>query len=161
MQEQEILNADQFAIPPELPARRRVLAFDPGTKRWGAAVSDEEQNIATPLEAFSSTNWKKLLSSIQALIAEFDAAAVVIGLPLESDGSRGYMAKYALGTARKLSLSLAVPVFLQDERISTYEARRRIWSRGETADRGSGKVDSEAAAVILGDFLDRITSAKS
>jgi putative Holliday junction resolvase len=157
MQEQEILNDIEFAVPADLPADRRILAFDPGTKRWGVAVSDEGQNISTPLEALSSTNWKKLLAGIQNLVAEFDAAAVVVGLPLESDGSRGDMASYAIRSARKLSLSLQIPVCLQDERVSTYEARRRIWGRGGRVERSSGNVDSEAAAVILGDFLDLIT----
>ncbi len=118
------------------------------------AVCDELRITARPLETIQRTNWKKLLSNIKDSVAEFDAIAVVVGLPLASDGGETVISAEARDIARKLRLSLDVPVFLQDERVTTYEARRRIWARGETAN----AVDSEAASVILGDFLDRMKS---
>ena len=137
-----------------MPAAGRIVAIDPGTKRCGVAVSDELRVTTRPLSVIERSSWKKLLSNIKETVAEFDAVAVVIGLPLESDGSESEMSAEARDMARKFALSLNVPVYLQDERVSSYEARRRIWARGEDAK----TVDSEAAAVILGDFLDKITS---
>lgn len=99
------------------------------------------------------TSWKKLLSNIKQLVAELDAVAIVVGLPLESDGSDGPMTIEARDIARKLTLSLEVPVFLQDERVTSYEAKGRLWNAGKTLKEGRDLVDSEAAAIILEDFL--------
>ncbi len=153
MQEKETANHAAVADVSRLPASGRIIAIDPGTKRCGLAVCDELRVTARPLATIVRTSWKKLLSNIKGTVAEFDAVAVVVGLPLESDGSESEMSAEARDIARKLALSLDVPIFLQDERVTSYEARSRIWSRGETAEH----VDSEAAAVILGDFLDRMS----
>jgi putative Holliday junction resolvase len=82
---------------------------------------------------------------------------LVIGLPLESDGSESEMSLRARDMARKFSLSLDIPVFLQDERVTSYEARGRLWEKGVGADRTVEFVDSEAATIILSDFLDRLS----
>lgn len=158
-QVEETHNTNEIADPEIITAAGRLLAFDPGTKLWGVAVSDPTRSVASPLTAVSSTNWKRLLSSVKELIARYDAAAVVIGLPLESDGSEGEMSRYSRRCAEKLRLSIDLPIHLQDERVTTFEARRRLWLRGKNAKLEKNAVDSEAAAVILGDFLDRLTSA--
>jgi putative Holliday junction resolvase len=79
--------------------------------------------------------------------------AVVVGLPLNTDGSESEMALIARDTARKLSLSLNIPILLQDERVTSYEARKRLWDRGVKPEDTKRFVDSEAAAIILSDFL--------
>lgn len=159
MQGKDTLNQPVLTTISSPPPRGRILAFDPGTKKWGAAVSDPGQQIASPINSLASTNWKNLLRGIRALIVDYDAVAVVVGLPLETGGELGPMAAYVLQTAEKLRRSVNVPVYLQDERLTTYEARGRIWMRGGTSKIAYGKTDSEAAAVILGDFLDRLSSA--
>src|SRR5687768_9588160 len=113
---------------------------------------------ALPLPILQRTSWKKLLVKIQDTLAEFDAVALVVGLPYNFDGSESEMTAEAREMARKFSLSLDVPVYLQDERATTYEARGRLWNLGMETDEMSSIVDSEAAAVILGDFLDRVKS---
>ena len=82
---------------------------------------------------------------------------LVIGLPLESDGRESEMSLQARDMARKFSLSLAIPVFLQDERASSYEAKGRLWGEGASITESRGQVDSAAAAIILADFLDRLS----
>ena len=154
MQEKEIRNRPEFADLTRIPAQGRILALDPGTKRVGLAVCDEDRLVTTPLLRIERTSWKKLLSEIEQLLQQFDAKALVIGLPLESDGGESEMSSEAREMARKFTLSLAVPVFLQDERVTSYEAKRRLWDK-RAAD-AKDLVDSEAAAVILGDFLDRL-----
>jgi len=129
------------------------VAIDPGTKRCGIAVCDELRVAVRPLPRIDRSSWKKLLSNIQNLVAEFDAVAVVIGLPLESDGSDGPMTLEARDMARKLALSLDIPVRLHDERVTSYEAKGRLWSAGKSIKESRELVDSEAAAIILEDFL--------
>ena len=131
------------------------MAIDPGTKRVGLAVSDPDQLIATPVRTLTRTSWKKLLSDIKEAVSEFDAVAAVVGLPLDMQGKSTDMTDGAQTVFRNLSLSLDIPVFQQDERMSSYEARGRLWQAGRTADLRS-EVDPEAASIILSDFLDRL-----
>lgn len=131
----------------------RVLGVDPGTKRIGIAVTDETRTLVRPLKRIDRTSWKKTLLQIRDIVAEFDAAAIVIGLPLASDGSETEMSAEARDIARKLGLSLDIPVFLHDERLTSYEAKARLWSQGVGIDEARGLVDSEAAVMILEDFL--------
>lgn len=133
----------------------RILGIDPGTRHIGLAISDKSRLIATPIEALKRKSWKKLLSDIQTVIGKYDAIAVVVGLPLNTDGSESEMSTEAREIVRKLGLSLGIPVFLQDERVTSYEARKRLWNRGIKPDETKQLVDSEAAAIILTDFLDQ------
>ena len=143
----------------DVPAKGRLLAIDPGTKRIGVAVCDELRIAARPLPILQRTSWKKLLTRIQSTLAEFDAVALIVGLPYNFDGTESEMTVEARDMARKFSLSCNVPVFLQDERATTYEARGRLWKAGMEGDEMSSLVDSEAATIILDDFLDRLRSA--
>jgi putative Holliday junction resolvase len=153
VQEQETSNQKGIADLSAVPSQGRILAIDPGTKRCGVAVCDELRVTTRPLPRIDRTSWKKLLSNIKQLVAEYDAVAVVVGLPLESDGSDGPMTVEARDIARKLSLSLDIPVLMQDERVTSYEAKSRLWKAGKSLQEGRELVDSEAAAIILEDFL--------
>jgi putative Holliday junction resolvase len=161
VQEKQTINYGEFAVAGNLPPDGRVLSIDPGKKRIGVAVSDENRLVCRPLQTIERTSWKKLLSAIQAVLQEFDAKALVVGLPLESDGSESPMSAEARDLARKFALSLGIPVFLQDERVSSYEARKRLWSSKRSPQNLTGSVDSEAAAVILSDFIDRTSEPLS
>ena len=157
MQRKETIKSPDIADVSACPRVGRILAIDPGTKRVGLAVSDPDQMIATPVKTVPRTSWKKLLSDIKETVSEFDAAAVVVGLPLGFDGDEISMTGEATNIAKKLILSLRIPVFLQDERVSSYEARGRLWDRGVTPEKTKIEVDAEAAAVILSDFLSRLS----
>lgn len=157
MQQKETLNTPDLPEISDVPATGRILAIDPGTKRIGLAISDEGRVIATPVAAIDRTSWKKLLSEIKAVIASYDAEAIVVGLPLNTDGSESLMSREARKIADKLRLSLEIPIYLQDERVTSYEARGRLWKRGIEPSQTKQFVDSEAAAIILTDFLDRLS----
>lgn len=154
MQENKTTNKDGLAEVFPAPAGR-IIAIDPGTKRCGVAVCDEMRVTTRPLDMIERKSWKKLLLRIKELVSEFDAKALVIGLPLNTDGTESEMSAEARRMARNFELSLEIPVFLQDERVTSYEARSRLWEQGKTLDETGRLVDSEAAAIILSDFLSK------
>lgn len=133
--------------------RAPILALDLGEKRVGVAVSDALSIAIKRLEALPRTNWKKLLCDVGDLVRRFDAQTVVIGLPLNLNGSRGNAALQVQGVALKFARSLEVPVYLQDERLTSVEAEANLRAERRKVHQVSGLVDSEAAAVILRDFL--------
>jgi putative Holliday junction resolvase len=136
------------------PIRAPVVALDLGRKRVGIAVSDALSISITRLAALPRTNWKQMLRDVDELVRRFDAQTVVIGLPLRLNGSAGDSALEARRVAQKFAQSLAVPVYLQDERLTSTEAEQNLRQEGHRHDKISGLVDSEAAAVILRDFLE-------
>lgn len=157
MQQKETANSDILTDVFVPPAPGRILAIDPGTKRCGVAVCDELRVTTRPLTVIQRTSWKNLLTSVKTLVSEFDAKALVLGLPLASDGTESEMSAEARRLAHKFTLSLSIPVFLQDERVTSYEAKKRLWERGADLKESRQLVDSEAAAIILSDFLDRVS----
>ncbi len=157
MQEKERPNSTTVADVSAVPSEGRIVALDPGTKRCGLATCDELRVTTRPLPAVPGENWKKLLQAVKQTIGDLDAKALVIGLPLESDGSEGEMSLRARDMARKFSLSLEIPIFLEDERVTSYEAKGRLWDRGVDPVEARKSVDSEAAAIILTDFLARLS----
>ncbi len=158
MQQKETTNPDILTDVFDVPEEGRIVAIDPGTKRCGVAVSDELRITTRPLPFIERTSWKKLLSNIKQIVSEYDAKALVIGLPLESDGSECEMSREARSMARKFEMSLDIPVFLQDERTTSYEAKSRLWNQGVNLKESQRLVDSEAASIILADFLEVLVS---
>jgi putative Holliday junction resolvase len=138
---------------PEAPGR--VLALDVGAKRVGVAVSDEMRVTVRPLKALRGTNWKRLLKALSELCEEFDVRGVVLGLPLRLDGSEGDAAAEVRRVARKLELSLSLPVNLQDERLTSKDAETALRREGLGEREVYANADSEAAAIILRDYLAR------
>ena len=156
MQQKEITNQGELTDLSTVPAEGRIIALDPGTKRVGVAVCDELRFTTRPLPYITRTSWKKLLLEVKNILAELDAEVLVIGLPLRSDGGESEMSEEARSMARRFSLSLDIPVYLQDERVTSYEAKSRLWQRGLDVKESRSQVDCEAAAIILSDFLDRL-----
>lgn len=157
MQQKETINTGELTDLSNLSATGRIIAIDPGTKRCGLAICDKLRVTTRPLKMVERTSWKKLLEIVKQTVSEFDAVALVMGLPLESDGTESEMSVEARRMARNFDLSLSIPVFLQDERVTSYEAKARLWQRGVNLKQSRQLVDSEAAAIILSDFLDRLS----
>jgi len=130
-----------------------VLALDWGEKRVGVAVSDALSISIKRVEALRRTNWKQMLRQVEELVLRFDAKTVVIGFPLQLNGAAGDAALNAQATALKFAQSLRVPVYLQDERLSSVEAEENLRGEGHKGETVSDLIDSEAAAIILRDFL--------
>jgi len=129
------------------------LAIDLGAKRVGVAVSDELRITVNPLPAIVRRSWKDFLRRIVALVETYDARGMVIGLPLRLDGVEGEAAQDARAVASKFQRSLGIPVYLQDERLTTFEAASDLRSAARSEQEIDAAVDSESAALILRDFI--------
>jgi putative Holliday junction resolvase len=149
VQEEETINPPDFSeISPG-----RILALDLGTKWVGIAVCDEMQITVRPVCVIERRSWKELLRKISAFIEEFDAVALVLGLPYNFDGSESEMSQEARRLYRNFSLSLRIPVYLQDERLTSMAADKLLREQRLGEKEIRKKIDSNAAAFILNDFL--------
>ena len=133
----------------------RVLGIDLGSKRIGIAASDRSGTIATPLKVLQrSGSLPADYKAIAELVVEEEAFAIVVGLPLNMDGSEGAAARNARIEAERLTTVVGVPVYVHDERRSTVEADRMMLERNMNAQARRKVVDKVAAAVILQSWLD-------
>ncbi|HKE57882.1 MAG TPA: Holliday junction resolvase RuvX [Pyrinomonadaceae bacterium] len=135
------------------PVAGPVLALDLGQKLVGVAVSDELLITARRLDPLRRSNWKQLLRDVQTLLQSYDAQTLVIGLPLNLNGTEGEAAEGVQRLAENFARSLTVPVYLQDERLTSFAARQTLLAEGVTAQEIPALIDGEAAATILRDFL--------
>lgn len=135
----------------------RVLGLDLGSKRIGVAVSDRSGTIATPLTVVVRAKTLRLdHEQIKRLVEEEEAEAVIVGLPLNMDGTEGPAARAARDEAERLATVVAVPVHVHDERRTTVEADRVLMERKMRAQARRRVVDKVAAAVMLQSWLDSI-----
>jgi putative holliday junction resolvase len=131
----------------------RVLAIDLGTKHIGTAVSDELGITVRPLETIRRSADERDIARLKSLVADLDAKAVVIGLPLRMNGEVGEAASVALRFAEKLRARLDIEVFTQDERLTSYEAEQMMIERGYNRSKRRARSDEFAAMIILQDYL--------
>src|SRR5256714_14203561 len=131
----------------------RVLAIDLGSKRIGTAVSDALGLSARPVETIRRTSRERDLARLQALVEDLEVEAVVVGLPLRMDGQIGDAATGVLRFVERLRARLAVQVFTQDERLTSYEAEQMMIERGLNREARRARSDEFAALLILEDFL--------
>lgn len=130
----------------------KVLGVDLGDKRIGLAISDAEGKLAVPLKTLNR-NGKELEEIIKTKLSE-GIEEIVIGLPLNMDGSLGEQGEKARRFARELEEKTALHIELWDERLSTFEAERRLREAGKKGDKLKKSLDIAAATVILQDYLD-------
>ncbi len=133
----------------------RYLAIDYGTKRTGLAVCDAGETIASPLAVVQGR--KELIERVKRVVASEDIGAIVVGLPLNMDGTEGPQAKLVLAFARELGRQIPIPIHLQDERLSSFEAEHKLNDIGLTRGKKRERLDALAAADILQSFLDEKT----
>ncbi len=133
----------------------RALGIDLGSKRIGIAVSDRTGTIASPLLVLQrSGSVRRDHEAIAALVAEEEAEIVVVGLPLNMNGSLGPAAKAAVAEAERLTTVVDVPVTTYDERRTTVSADQAMMQAGMNAQARRRIVDKVAAAVMLQSWLD-------
>lgn len=138
----------------------RVLGIDLGSKRVGVAVSDRSGTIATPLCVIERGASQRVdHNEIARLVQEEEVVAIVVGLPLNMDGTAGKAAEAALREVERMTTVVGVPVYVHDERLTTVEADRVLMEQKMRAQARRRVVDKVAAAVILQSWLDARTSS--
>jgi putative Holliday junction resolvase len=144
----------------ELPPEGALLALDPGSKTIGVAVSDPTRLIASALETIRRG---KLAVDAERLFMLYDGRActgIVVGLPLNMDGSEGPRAQSARALARNLLAIRDVPLAFADERLTTAGAERALLEADASRARRAAVIDAAAAAWLLQGVLDRLRSAQ-
>jgi putative Holliday junction resolvase len=147
---------DLEGLAPLIGPRQRLIGADLGSKTIGLALSDVERRIATPLETIQRTKFTKDAARLVALMDKFDVAALVIGLPLNMDGSEGPSAQAARAFARNFGHLSARPCVFWDERLSTAAVTRSLVAQDVSRARRAEVIDRMAAAFILQGALDRL-----
>jgi len=143
----------------------KILAVDPGSKRIGLAATDSLHLTTRLLPVLKVSNLARCLDKLVSLIAEEDFDQVVIGFPLNMDGSEGAVAKGARKLAESLGNELrrrkvACGVALWDERLTSFEAEQRLRQHGVAKAKAKAFLDSIAAEVLLEDYLSAQPNAK-
>ncbi|MBM4211007.1 MAG: Holliday junction resolvase RuvX [Gammaproteobacteria bacterium] len=130
-----------------------LLGIDFGINTWGIAIGNLLTKTATEHTALKVRNGQATLGQIQELIQKWHFDAVVIGLPLNMDGTDQPLTKKVRSSARWLELKTGLPVYFQDERLSTIEAKARLFDVGGYRALKKEKIDSLSAKLILEDWL--------
>lgn len=131
----------------------RYLAIDLGEKRTGLAVGGDQTGIVTPLDVIETTNLNERIRRISLAVADQGVNELVLGLPLNMDGSEGDAAKSVRGLKGFLEQRFGIPVHLMDERLSSADADDKMSRSGLTRGKKKTRRDALAAAAILRDFL--------
>ncbi|HEY7462094.1 MAG TPA: Holliday junction resolvase RuvX [Gemmatimonadota bacterium] len=132
----------------------RILAVDYGTKRVGLALSDPTRTLAAGLPTLERRPKQPLPEAIARLVERHAVGEVLVGLPLEADGTVGERARTVERFAEALRARVSVPVTLVDERLSTVRAYELLRERGKRARAGKAHADRVSAAILLQDYLD-------
>ena len=143
-------------LPRLLAPEARLLGLDVGTKTIGLALSDVTRSIATPYHTVRRTKFTEDAKVIQEAINEHQVGALVIGLPINLDGSEGPRAQSTRAFARNLAARIEVPMIFWDERLSTAAVERHLIEAGASRKRRAQVIDRMAAAYILQGALDRL-----
>ena len=130
----------------------KVMALDIGTKRIGIALSDYLQVIATPHSTIARTPEKIAIETITSLAKENRVEKIVIGVPINMDGSYGFQAQDCIEFSQKI---LGFDIIQEDERLTSDEAEARLRARKIDFRKNKGLVDMESAAIILEQYLSR------
>jgi putative Holliday junction resolvase len=143
-------------IAPLLPRRGALIGLDLGSKTIGVAASDPDRRLAAGVETIARTSISADAARLLQLAAERRAAAFVLGLPVNMDGSEGPRAQSTRAFARNLAHRTHLPIALWDERLSTAAVERALIAADMSRARRAAVIDQHAAAYILQGALDRL-----
>jgi putative pre-16S rRNA nuclease len=146
--------ADAIAV---LPPRGVLIGLDLGSKTIGVAASDPDRRVAAPVETISRQRFNLDAKRILDLAMERRAAGLVLGLPINMDGSEGPRAQSTRAFARNLARLTALPIALWDERLSTAAVERALIAADASRAKRKSVIDQHAAAYILQGALDRLS----
>ena len=132
----------------------RFIGLDLGSKRIGVSICDERQSIATPFKTINKTNTNELINQLKIIIKENNIGGIIIGNPVNMDGSMGRSAQSVNDVALNISKSINLPVILWDERLSTVGAFNLSSQLDVNVSKREKNIDQNAAAFILQGAID-------
>ncbi|MEP0070748.1 Holliday junction resolvase RuvX [Pyruvatibacter sp.] len=151
-----MITEDAVEFAAALPPIGGLLGLDLGTKTIGIATSDPDRRIASPVKTLKRGKFTVGLAELRELINERQTAGLVMGLPINMDGTSGPRAQSSRTFGRNLSRELDLPVLLWDERLSTAAVERELISIDTSRRRRAEVIDAMAANFILQGALDRL-----
>ena len=136
----------------------RLIGLDLGSKRIGVSICDDKQLIATPLKTLDRNSLKDLINELKLIINENDIKGIIVGNPLNMDGSSGRSAQSVKDTTENIEKNLDIPICLWDERLSTVGAFNLSSQLDINVSKREKKIDENAAAFILQGALDYLNN---
>ena len=152
MKRYNILSIDEFKTI--IGNNSRLLGIDPGNKNIGFAICDENKKVATPLKILEKRKFETLLMEIIKIIKDNDIKGIIVGNPINMDGSLGKSSQSASDFARRLSTNVTVPISMWDERLSSEGSFKITKELGTNVSNRIDKLDKNAAAFILQGAID-------
>ena len=156
MKTNNILSIEDFKT--NIRRNSRLLGIDPGSKNVGIAICDENQIVATPLKIIQKSKFKKLLEEIKEIISENRIMGVVVGNPINMDGSLGKSSQSASDFCLNLSKNINIPITMWDERLSSEGAFKIAGKLGTNTSNKVKNLDKNAAAFILQGAIDYLNN---
>jgi putative Holliday junction resolvase len=143
---------------PDFPGTGPLLALDPGEKTIGIAVCNAARTVVTPVETIRRTKFTEDANRVFELFDEFGCSGLIIGLPVNMDGSIGPRAQSARALGNNLKRLRDLPIRFQDERLSSDKAEDRLRAAGKRREEIEKVIDAHAAAVILEDAIEAMSA---
>ena len=156
MKTYNILSINEFKT--NIENNSRLLGIDPGNKNIGLAICDENKKVATPLKVLQKNKFKFLIKEINQIIEENHIKGIVIGNPINMDGTSGKSSQSASDFAKNLSNNITIPITMWDERLSSEGSFKITKELGTNVTNRVNKLDKNAAAFILQGAIDYLSN---
>ena len=156
METYNILSIDEFKT--NIGNNSRLLGIDPGMKNIGFAICDENKRVATPLKIIQKSKFVSLIKEINEIIRENEIKGIIIGNPINMDGSVGKSSQSASDFAKNLSKNITIPITMRDEPLSSEGRFKLTRELGTNVTNRRKKLDRNAAAFILQGAIDYLSN---
>ena len=156
MKTYNILSIDEFKT--NIENNSRLLGVDPGKRNIGFAICDENKKVATPLKVIQKSKFEFLINQINQIIKENHIKGIIIGNPINMDGTSGKSSQSANDFAKNLSKNITIPITMWDERLSSEGSFKITKELGTNVSNRVNKLDKNAAAFILQGAIDYLSN---
>ena len=156
MKTYNILSINEFKT--NIENNSRLLGIDPGNKNIGFAICDENKKVATPLKIIQKTKFEVLIKKINEIIQDNNIKGIIIGNPINMDGTSGKSSQSASDFAKNLSKNITIPITLWDERLSSEGSFKITKELDTNVTNRVNKLDKNAAAFILQGAIDYLSN---
>ena len=156
MKTYNILTIEEFKK--NIDNNSRLLGIDPGKKNIGIAICDENKVVATPLKVLQKSKFEVLIEQINQIIKENNIKGIIIGNPINMDGTSGKSSQSVSDFAKNLSKNITIPITMWDERLSSEGSFKITKELGTNVTNRVNKLDKNAAAFILQGAIDYLSN---